>query len=46
MTSGLIRLHRQTVLEQQLRHFPAANPTPCMLWMLATTGFASMGSPW
>lgn len=48
MANGLIRLHpSQTVLEQQLRHFPAADhddgPDALhMLWMLATTGFASM----
>ncbi|MDP5714813.1 phage terminase large subunit, partial [Pseudomonas aeruginosa] len=46
MANGLIRLHpSQTVLEQQLRHFPAADhddgPDALhMLWMLATTGFA------
>lgn len=48
MANGLIRLHpSQTTLEQQLRHFPAADhddgPDALhMLWMLATTGCAAM----
>jgi len=48
MANGLIRLHAsQTTLEQQLRHFPAADhddgPDALhMLWMLATTGFGPM----
>ncbi|MOA56216.1 hypothetical protein D3C78_1801560 [compost metagenome] len=48
MANGLIRLHSsQTTLEQQLRHFPAADhddgPDALhMLWMLATTGFGPM----
>ncbi len=47
MVNGLIRLHpSQRVLEQQLKHFPAADhddgPDALhMLWMLATTGFAT-----
>lgn len=46
--NGLIRIHpSQTVLEEQLKHFPMAahddGPDALhMLWMLATTGFASM----
>lgn len=45
MANGLIRIHAShTTLEQQLRHFPAADhddgPDALhMLWMLATTGF-------
>ncbi|WP_414198167.1 phage terminase large subunit [Pseudomonas sp. F1_0610] len=45
--NGLIRIHQsQSVLEQQLKHFPLADhddgPDALhMLWMLATTGFAS-----
>jgi predicted phage terminase large subunit-like protein len=48
VANGLIRLHpSQTVLEQQLKHFPAADhddgPDALhMLWMLATTGFSSI----
>lgn len=47
MANGLIRIHSsQTTLEQQLRHFPAADhddgPDALhMLWMLATTGFTT-----
>jgi len=47
MANGLIRLHTsQSTLIDQLRHFPKADhddgPDALqMLWMLATTGFAS-----
>lgn len=48
MANGLIRLHTsQTVLIEQLKHFPAADhddgPDALhMLWMLATTGVGSI----
>jgi hypothetical protein len=46
--NGLIRIHpSQTVLEEQLKHFPMAahddGPDALhMLWMLAVTGFSTM----